>query len=409
MSHNQELTSPLFPDPTIPGRAGEHYPALDGLRGVAILLVLVFHGSLGLSWNGAGPLQELFETGWIGVDIFFVLSGFLITGILLDSKASPRYFLNFYARRVLRLVPAYFLLLVIVFVVLPHFVKFNTPGLITIRDNQIWFWTYMTNWSFVWHRKVFANADWLNLNHLWSLSVEEQFYLFWPLLIYYLNKSQVTLLCCICIIGSLTLRIALWLLHEKSGALYFPTVCRLDGLAIGSMLAVQIRNTELHRRLTATAMQIGVAAGCGILILGYWRGGFRFNDNITIVFGIFMVAAFTGALLPFIAREVPNTSVARVLCAFPLRAAGKYSYGIYLFHEVLRVPLQLAIPVDILRARLGIGELAGNIVWMGLFLSVSCAVAFMSWHLYEKQCLKLKQYFAFRPHQWAPIKMVRSP
>src|ERR1700737_83825 len=150
--------SPLVPDPAIPRRSKGHYPALDGLRGVAILAVMLFHGFLGLKWDRplTAKLVALPQMGWLGVDIFFVLSGFLITGILLDTRDSSAHFRNFYMRRFLRIIPVYYLLLVIVFLILPRFIPFDTPGLKTIQHRQAWFWTHLTNMSFVFYRKLWV-------------------------------------------------------------------------------------------------------------------------------------------------------------------------------------------------------------------------------------------------------------
>src|SRR5262245_5567964 len=115
-----------------------HDPALDGIRGVAILLVLLIHfiPPVAMQWRIAEWFIKLFSTGgWVGVDLFFVLSGFLITGILLRTKDKPNYFKNFYMRRVLRIVPVYFLALFLVFAVLPHFI--SAPRFIAQQNNQI--------------------------------------------------------------------------------------------------------------------------------------------------------------------------------------------------------------------------------------------------------------------------------
>jgi len=108
---NDETASALVPDPTIPGRASHHYLELDGLRGIAIILVLLFHAFLELKWDSPAisAVAKVPTAGWVGVDVFFVLSGFLITGILLDTKSNFAYFRNFYARRALRIFPVYYL------------------------------------------------------------------------------------------------------------------------------------------------------------------------------------------------------------------------------------------------------------------------------------------------------------
>lgn len=151
----------------------EHIPRLDGVRGIAILLVLLHHFTDDRE-KLTGIARRLFlvtDAGWVGVDLFFVLSGYLITRILLSTKESPRYFTTFYGRRALRIFPLYYAVLVAVLLILPRLVP-PTPELDAILGRQVFLWTYLSNWV----RDTF-NSDYAALKHFWSLSVEEQFYL----------------------------------------------------------------------------------------------------------------------------------------------------------------------------------------------------------------------------------------
>ena len=180
------MSQPLRPVPTEPVTGGQalttaqgdvlydrarrsHIPALDGLRGIAVLTVMWLHfvflvprtGGERLFWN-------LSETGWIGVDLFFVLSGFLITGILYDAKGGPHYFRNFYMRRSLRIFPLYYAFLILIFAVMP---LLRASGADHV-GKQLWMWTYLSN-------VLFARVGWEGMpahtTHLWSLAIEEQF------------------------------------------------------------------------------------------------------------------------------------------------------------------------------------------------------------------------------------------
>jgi len=166
-------------------RAVQQVPELDGLRGVAILMVLLFH-------FGGPPINLctwLLSYGWAGVDLFFVLSGFLITTILLNTKDSPQYFSSFYGRRVLRIFPLYFMALALYFhVEMPWLVSHKQATAVSVGD-QLWCWFYLLNWH-----DVTAGING-NLSHLWSLSIEEQFYLVWPLAIWRCSRKQVPVLC----------------------------------------------------------------------------------------------------------------------------------------------------------------------------------------------------------------------
>src|SRR4030095_1290908 len=140
----------------------QHYPALDGLRGIAILLVVIYHNFGFINYS---------SFGWLGGDLFFVLSGFLITDILINTVGKPGYLQNFYIRRVLRIFPLYYLCLIIFLLVLPRFAIL--PDSDYYVRNQAWLWTYLQNWLYIFR----GNDNTVSLHHLWSLAVEEQFYL----------------------------------------------------------------------------------------------------------------------------------------------------------------------------------------------------------------------------------------
>jgi len=391
---NDETASALVPDPTIPGRASHHYLELDGLRGIAIILVLLFHAFLELKWDSPAisAVAKVPTAGWVGVDVFFVLSGFLITGILLDTKSNFAYFRNFYARRALRIFPVYYLVMATVFLVLPLFGLFTTDGLRLIQSRQLWLWSHLTNLGFVYHRKVWASSDWLDLTHLWSLAVEEQFYLFWPVIVYFLPNRGLKIACAGCIAISFLLRFSLWQLGMRNGALYFPTPCRLDGLAIGALVAILSRDTGGLVRLSGMARWAAGAAiaGLGVLILA--RGGLSFADKPTVVFGPLLVSLLAASAISSVTGPTPATWLVSVLRNDFLRMSGKYSYGLYLFHGLLLKPLVILMPPD------GLSKL-GNLGFICVFALSSYGAAFASWHLFEKHWLKLKTSFDYRPQR----------
>jgi peptidoglycan/LPS O-acetylase OafA/YrhL len=393
-----ETSSALLPDPTIPGPSSRHVPALDGLRGVAILGVMLFHCSLLLPWTS--PLNSWLagwpQIGWLGVDVFFVLSGFLITGILLDTRGGQRYFVNFYARRVLRIMPVYYLLLAIIFFVLPRFVPFESEPLRTLQARQAWLWTHLTNLGFVYHRKVWALADWLDLVHLWSLAVEEQFYLVWPLVVHVLGPRRLRIACLCCIAGSVVLRLGLWQADQRPGAIYFPTPCRLDGLALGAWVAAAMRERDAAATMRTLARR-GVWVAAALLAgLAVWRGGLEFSDRPVIVFGVLATGVLTACVVAQIAEPAAGGPWVRILEQPLLRAAGKYSYGMYLYHNLLYGPVARLAPVASLQAWAG-SELAGNLVFMAIFVTACFGTAFLSWHAYEKHWLAYKRWFDSRP------------
>src|SRR5437588_9009399 len=184
---------------------GQYIPALDGLRGLAILLVMGYHFGQDADGGGTalGPfLSPVFGVGYHGVDLFFVLSGFLITGILLDMKDRPRYFRNFYIRRILRIFPLYYAVLFCLLVLLPLLVTPPVFPFAEAQRRQAWLWLYASNiyhaWTGHWRLTGFS--------HLWSLAVEEHFYLIWPVVIFFCRARGALVVSAACLVASLACR-----------------------------------------------------------------------------------------------------------------------------------------------------------------------------------------------------------
>jgi peptidoglycan/LPS O-acetylase OafA/YrhL len=362
-------------------------PELDGLRGVAILLVIASH-YLGEHWRVA-------SLGWTGVSLFFVLSGFLITGILLDAKDKPHYFRNFYARRTLRIFPLYYLVLFLMFVVAPLFPALDSEGFRSVAQHQAWLWTYTMNI----HTSFFANigenpfaGDWVQVLHFWSLSVEEQFYLVWPLVVLLTSRRQLIGICVACFFGACALRI-FFAADEFNPEPYFFTLCRLDDLAAGAFIAAIARGQGGLDRLSRispwiAAFSIGVLITVGIAV-GHFFQLFRpvqiyAYSAFTLLYMSFVVFALTGNERgPF--RWLMRNPV--------LRSYGTYSYAIYIFHWGLSGLLFFRIlPLDRMTDGLGSQDLALGIRAIAVAI-ISWGIAWVSWHAYEKHFLKLKTRF----------------
>jgi len=367
---------------------------------------MLYHGFLGLRWRADGhrDIFGLTQAGWMGVDIFFVLSGFLITGILLDTKVSSGYFRKFYARRILRIIPVYYLVLAIVFFVLPWFIPFNTPGLQAIEHRQLWLWTHMTNIGFIFYRKAWANSDWLGMSHFWSLAVEEQFYLVWPLLVFFLSRRWLKFACVGFIVFSFVFRLALWRIEPQVGAMYFPTPCRLDGLAIGALTAILLREHADSARIATLARAGAVIAAIALVALVVVRGGLFQTDKPALAFGIPAISLLTACGIAFIAGPNPGGALAVLLNNGFLRFSGKYSYGLYLFHGMIRTAMDVVTPSAQLIRWTG-SDIAGNTLFVALFIASSYALALLSWHAWEKHWLKLKRHFEYdRPPRYSESK-----
>ena len=347
LAHRQEISGPRVN--AILQRP--HVPALDGLRGIACLLVIPGHA-------------QVFIGGWIGVDIFFVLSGFLVTGILIRAREAPHYFLNFYARRTLRIFPLYYAFLAATLVAGP-WITGRPSGV-----DSVWFWTYLANWHIGLHGESVPQT----LAHLWSLAIEEQFYLFWPLVVWRMPVRRLRTLCVALAVMALALRTLLAFHGTSISALYVMTPTRLDTLAVGSWLALRPPKVVTSKRWTNIVLVGGVTAS--VLVLWPHGGGYRGVAVATI--GLTAIAVSAGAL---VAIAVAGRGViASALEWTPLRVAGKYSYAAYLMH----------VQVSLMVQRFGGGH--GLLAAIATII-ITFAIAGVSWRVFEAPILSLKRFF----------------
>jgi peptidoglycan/LPS O-acetylase OafA/YrhL len=376
---------------------GKHVPALDGLRGLAILLVMTFH----FAWvappvgRPAKLLTFFMNFGWTGVDLFFVLSGFLITGILLDSKREPTYFRSFYARRVLRIFPLYYGVLAVTLHVLPHFAPYDTPPLRLLLHDQWWLWTYSANVSVALrHGECIWNADWLHLDMLWSLAVEEHFYLVWPLLVFLLSRRSILKLSVALVALAPLVR---WTALDAGVAprtLYCLTVFRVDSLAMGGALAVVVREPEILPRVLRPAKWAAVVAIGTVAVIVARRKFFAHLDPLVDVIGFTAVAVLYGAILLLTVAGPEPSRLRRFLSHPRVTFFGKYSYGAYMLHDLLGPAYGRLFPVDGLERTMGSEVLAFVIYWV-LASAMTFACAFVTFRVYEKPFLDLKRFFEY--------------
>lgn len=355
----------------------KYIPELDGLRAFAVLAVLAYH----LNLKG-------FSLGWTGVLLFFVLSGFLITGILLDSKDRPGYFRNFYLRRALRIFPIYYLAL-------------GTVAVVAVwqRENLAdlgYYLTYTQNYLL-----GFTNftADFPTMfNHSWSLAVEEQFYLLWPAAVLLLDRRKLKVaIPAMLVIGVASRAAALFALHNPDvvpTVIYTSLPTQLDSLAVGAGLAVLVRSGARPETLARRALWVCVLVGAALFWLidttgvsNYWHvsGWATHLDNLPMPT---LTALFWGALLAFVV--LGNSLLSSVLRWGFLRQIGKISYGIYIYHFPVYVlvdsylspylPHGDSLPVQSL---VPLAKVA-----------ITCLMALASWHLVESPLLRLKKKFA---------------
>jgi len=368
-------------------------PSVDGLRGVAILLVMLSHF---VRAPQSGLLVDrifwrVASVGWCGVDLFFVLSGFLITGNLLDGAKAGSSLRNFYARRVLRVVPAYYALLALILVVRPHLVPADAVAMRHLGDNQAWYWGFASNVLIARPGQWEAAVPWTL--HFWSLAVEEQFYLVWPLLIWFGGRQHAAALCIAALLVSVVGRIVWWQsTHDLVGS-YTLTPLRFDGLAAGAFVAVGLRSARLRSRLERSAVAAALAAlGVFALLVASTPEPQNFQPKMQLL-GFPVLAVAFAALLVLALRQ--GGRVARWLSARPLRLAGRYSYAAYLLHYPVIFAVASFGLLDDALPRLAGSQLHSMLLLVAVAGTVSFVLAWVSWHLVESHALRLKRVFPY--------------
>lgn len=374
-----------------------HLPELDGIRGLAILGVLCSHiAGMGGVLNIISPaawekvaLRAAIPL-WGGVDLFFVLSGFLITGILLRTKRSKSYFSSFYARRMLRIFPIYYLTLILSLFVGIYFGEVGRQ-LPVWTSEKVSYFLYLQNWPIFWHGDKTMGSVW---GVYWSLAVEEQFYFAWPLLIFLCSEKNVMRICVLAIPCAIVLRIYLCCTYfgGQFGLLQL-TSSRVDGLLMGAICA-----TYMHFRKKPLPMSwIAAIGAAGAVIMaviavadtkelvetGRWMG---------------MVGSTGFALLSMAlvaASQHPLPWLKRCITLSWLRSAGKYSYGMYVYHILVIFAMRRYL-INGRIATHGAGIPYGAPIKILAFCAeifVVYLAARFSYELVETRFLRLKSHF----------------
>jgi peptidoglycan/LPS O-acetylase OafA/YrhL len=323
---------------------------LDGLRALAAIAVICFHlGTPGLA------------LGWAGVNFFFVLSGFLITRILLDAKGNRNFYSNFYRRRALRIFPIYYLTLISVLLI---------GGFRLGRDVSDWPWyaLYLQGW-----RPVFADRMPF-FQHTWSLAIEEQFYLLWPFVVASLSRRTLTGACVILICLAPISRLFGILVGDWVGV-WVVGLRTLDALAWGALIA-----TLPHAR--ATLLRIGMV-GLAATVLFAIQGGYvtwqssRETISGCVILPSLLAIAFAGVLL----LTMHSARLASLFELAPLSYLGRISYGLYLYHYPIFFVVNMAI-----------SRLAPNLPIVGgaiLKIAVTLIVSAVSFAFFERHMIAL--------------------
>ena len=348
------------------------------MRGIAILFVVFYHNF---------GFVKYFFFGWLGVDLFFVLSGFLITDILLKTVNKPRFFKNFYAKRVLRIFPLYFLSLIIFLVILPR-IKGFPLDLSFYIDHQWWFWTYLQNWFLIFYNVGNTTTA---IQHYWSLAVEEQFYIVWPLVIFLIRKPKILLaIAGFLLVSVICIRLYMWTIQIKD-LNYFGlyTYTRIDGICIGSMLAILqfMRSTFINRYFTGL-----------ILLLAAMNFIFYFiNKEFHFTYPYFAIVGYTtfAMLFAIVVHEAiqgGNKVINFLLNIRPLKFFGKISYGLYIFHWPVYLILYGWVDEKV-RSVIKVSENNTAVLASILLTIIAILISVISFYTFERYFLKKKKAF----------------
>ena len=348
-----------------------HFKELDGVRAIAALMVMFFHFFQGVTSVDTTLLtiKKYAVFGQTGVSLFFVLSGFLITRILLNTKQSTSYFLNFYTRRALRIFPLYYLFLTFFYFVIPI-----AEGTTVVPLNQqIWYWVYLQN--------VAITFNWKNVGprHFWSLAVEEHFYLFWPFIVYFFDKKKIQISIYLIIILAFITRLVLVKSHHE---VFYFTLSRMDELAVGAMLAI----LEINGKLTPANSNKFMLSFCLIVIptLGLWVftaglgiGAIQVSKFILLSFCYF-------SLIGLVITLQEMHWIKKVLKFRLLTYTGKISYGLYVYH-----PLCFYLVSKYFKTHSILLSFISS-------FAVSYLLASLSYYLFESKFLSLKKKFDYK-------------
>ncbi len=320
---------------------------LDGVRGIAILLVLGHH------------TLEIMKAGWIGVDVFFVLSGFLITSILIDRESSANRMRYFYVRRAKRILP-----LLILIVVIESCFKHGF-----FVHNWYWYTFFLMN--------VRETVEPVGvLRNLWSLAIEEHFYLVWPTLFYFLGRRRAAQTLMVILLISPILRFAFTPVFKTYLPIYFLTPFRLDGLAGGSLLSILVHQGRLRFQPRVLATILALCAPLSYIAVHFIPGFYREADSRlfnSIGYSLITLMACAFILLAYYSHD---NVWGKILTFKPLMYLGTISYFVYLFHAAIIHYLPLPT----------IGEKR----FFGVSLAILAGTA--SWYLFERPILRTKAW-----------------
>ena len=375
----------------------DRIPYLDGLRGVAIISVILVHANG--YFGGHFPLEAgskllalVLGSGWIGVNLFFVLSGFLITLSLLDAKASAAPMHHFYVRRALRILPLYFAFILLVS--LPTLLGHHLPFLVPVSADDV---ASLGLFYYNFRVALFTHGNLANIHHFWSLCVEEHFYLVWPLVVLICPQRHLLRVCAGGIALSVAARIAVVAGQQWELIAYYASPCQLDGLLAGAFVATAMRSAISRQVLFRGTRAITQIASITLMLLILMQGHLNIVEGpgtsiaLTLIVGILASSLiFAGLLAGLTIGEYAG--LRSCLESSLLRTIGRYSYGIYVFH-LLVLNISNTLIEMLLPAALRGSDLFAKPALAVTTVAVSLVLAILSYHYFERYFLRLKDRF----------------
>ena len=377
-----------------------HIRELDGLRAIGICLVVINH-----VWTKSlsNVIYQLGNFGWIAMDSFFVMSGFLITGILLDSRDSPGYYRTYYTRRALRILPLYYLVLVLWWWIARHTNwGRDSSAMLQHWGSPIWFAFYMGN---IKSAVVGAWPDVRGYIPLWSLQVEEQYYLLFPLAVAWLRRDHLRRLLIAAVILSPVLRVLTYLWQPANPYIQYVLLpCHSEGLALGGLIAIRSRggSWKIPKMSLTLCMVVLLGAACiGSIMSTYGTQNWPWTSQWDRLVGYSVSSAGCGCLVLWLISFRGSRWTGWMRWA-PVQYLGRISYGIYLLH-------QLAMWVIAELAKKGVVHFHKNDPsYFFEVVALSLILAAISWHLIEGPFLRLKDRIPYYRDKLRPIEIQQS-
>lgn len=370
--------------------ARKYLPSLEGVRAYAFLWIFAVHYT-----NGLRPLPAdgglhwiwylLSQVSWVAVPIFFVLSGYLITGVLLDTKGRGGFFRIFYARRALRVLPLYYLVLALAGAfALASGVRLCTP--------QLLFLVYLHNFVGDWIR-MYILGKYVALAHLWSLALEEQFYLIWPVVVFLIRSRKHLLGFCYALVVVVSLLRVVWpWAHLSAWFGYESSLTRCDGLVLGAILALHARGPMQGLKQLVGPAKVVAVSGAGLMLLrAIWVGQALPFDEFGLV--VLMPVVNLIAVAVVVLAIEPTTMVSRLCCKGWAVRLGSMSYSLYVLHHPF-LPWFWRVLQPQLEKHLHHRGPA-LLVTMAIAFGVTYAAALLTYRLVEAPALRMKNRFRY--------------